>query len=125
MFFRILLPLLVIISVNSDQKLDEAKAKCNLVESPKGRVKPTDGEGNYCKEYENQITGYSCCYESYRMLSSMVYTCKYIDISSEDKFNEEMDFLKDMNAKNITIKCNGAFTKISLALVIMMSLFMI
>ena len=125
MFFRILLPLLVIISVNSDQKLDDAKARCNLVESPKGRVKPTDGEGNYCKEYENQITGYSCCYESYRMLSSMVYTCKYIDISSEDKFNEEMDFLKDMNAKNITIKCNGAFTKISLALVIMMSLFMI
>lgn len=125
MFFRILLPLLVIISVNSDQKLDEAKARCNLVESPKGRVKPTDGEGNYCKEYENEITGYSCCYESYRMLSSMVYTCKYIDISSEDKFNEEMDFLKDMNAKNITIKCNGAFTKISIALVIMMSLFMI
>ena len=125
MFFRILIPLLIIISVNSDQKLDEAKAKCNLVESPKGRDRPKDGEGNYCGENENSITGYRCCYESYRMLSTMVYTCKYIDISSEDKFNEEMDFLKDMNAKNITIKCNGAFTKISLALVIMMSLFMI
>lgn len=125
MFLRVLLPLLAIISVNSDQDLDAAKAKCNLVDNPKGSVKPTDGEGNYCKDFEIPITGYSCCYESYRMLASMVYTCKYIDISSEDKFNEEKDFLKDMNAKNITIKCNGTFTKISMALVIMMSLFMI
>lgn len=125
MFLRILIPLLAIISVNSDKALDEAKAKCNLVESPKGRVMPKDGEGNYCEKFDTDITGYSCCYESYRMLSTMVYTCKLIDISSEDKFNEEKDFLKDMNAKNITIKCNGAFTKMSLALVIMMSLFMI
>ena len=125
MFLRVLLPLLAIISVNSDQDLDAAKARCNLVDNPKGREKPTDGEGNYCEVFDNGITGYRCCYESYRMLASMVYTCKYIDISSEDKFNEEKDFLKDMNAKNITIKCNGTFTKISMALVIMMSLFMI
>ena len=57
MFLRVLLPLLAIISVNSDQDLDAAKARCNLVDNPKGRVKPTDGQGNYCNDFENEITG--------------------------------------------------------------------
>lgn len=128
MFLRFILPFLVFFSVNSDDALDTAKAKCNLISNPAGREKPsdeTDPTKRYCSEGDTSITGYSCCYESYRMLSTMTYACKLVDISSEDKFNEEKDLLKDYNAKNITIKCNGTFTHISMVLVIMMFLFMI
>ena len=54
----------------------------------------------------------------------MTYTCRFIDISSEDTFNEEKDLLKDYNAKNITIKCKVTFNQISISVFIMMSIFM-
>ena len=85
-----------------------------------------DPTGNYCDKADNSTQGgYSCCFESYRMLSSMTYTCKFIDISSEDKFNEEKDFLKDYNTKNITIKCNGTFNQISIAVILTISIFIL
>ena len=129
MFLRFILPFLVFFSVNSDD-LDDAKAKRNMITNPVGRERPsdvTDETIHYCNggDSKDLFPNYSCCYESYRMLSTMTYACKLVDISSEDKFNEEKDLLKDYNAKNITIKCNGTFTHISMVLVIMMFLFMI
>ena len=115
----------IFLSVTST-KLNEAKANCNMIDSPKGRSTPSDDPtGKYCdKGDDSTISGYSCCFESYRILSSMTYTCRFIDISSEDTFNEEKDLLKDYNAKNITIKCKGTFNQISISVFIMMSIFM-
>lgn len=122
------LPILILsfLSVNSSS-LDDAKAKCNMIDNPKGRATPSDDPtGNYCEQADDSTqTGYSCCFESYRMLSSMTYTCKFIDISSEDKFNEEKDFLKDYNAKNITIKCKGTFNQISISAILIISIFIL
>lgn len=100
---------------NAGDKQEEREF-CNLIANPTSLLKDEkDPLSNPClQEKVSSGDNFQCCFESYRMLSTMTYACKWLEWKNETKFNEEKDLLKSYNAKNITIKCdNASYSKIS------------
>lgn len=122
---KVLIFCFLIVSISSQTghsqgENEEEKEYCNLIANP---VKLRNEEGDdssviACQKMGTTIADsdeYQCCFESYRMLSTMTYACKWIKWRNEDEFNEEKDLLKHYNAKNITIKCdNASYNRLSL-----------
>ena len=121
MTIKVIIFSLLIVSIysitghNAGDKQEEREF-CNLIANPTSLLKDeNDSSSKPC--LQSRVTSsdkYQCCFESYRMLSTMTYACKWIEWKNEDSFNEEKDLLKSYNAKNITIKCdNASYSKIS------------
>ena len=106
--------LMLIVLSNLQEPNDDDRSKCNLVIAPLG-YKPTDSNQapeKFCNK--SNPTGsdeYRCCYQSYRIISSMTSSCKLIKWKNKDEFNSEKQLLKDNNAKNITIDCGAKLIK--------------
>lgn len=106
--------LILIVLSNLERPDNNDKSKCNLVISPLG-YEPTEKNQKpekFCNySNPNGLNDYRCCYQSYRIISSMTSSCKLIKWKEKDEFNSEKQLLKDNNAKNITIDCEAKLTK--------------
>ena len=121
MTIKVIILSLLIVSIysitghNAEDKQEE-REYCNLIANPTSLLKDEkDPSSNPClQEKVTSGDNFQCCFESYRMLSTMTYACKWLEWKNETKFNEEKDLLKSYNAKNITIKCdNASYSKTS------------
>lgn len=113
MLFKKVFFLMLIVSHLRAETENDQKAKCNLIVSPLGYKKEKNSKENFCESGnpdDSGASGLRCCYQSYRIISSMTTSCTLIEYKNKDKFKEAKQLLKDNNAKNITIDCGGRRT---------------
>ena len=107
LFQKVIFLMLIILSHLQTIPTDEQKSRCNLIVSPLGYEAPTaePNSDKHCGPHNSDLAEYRCCYQSYRIISSMTSSCKLIKWKDENEFKQEKQLLKDNNAKNITIDC--------------------